>query len=160
MEAQVTTAPAGAMNIPDQIARPDASRNSTVTLLDMVQLSVRIHLDFQRKVDEAWRQSLHDVMSVQPMTGPVGQIFTLRRPLPPEKVINIDPDPEIGELFEVDDHWMRRVSQPQQRFLRVTCGTGRKFVLSVPPWVETALEAQAWTWGLNEGVFMRPEVRT
>ncbi len=159
MEAKVTTAPAGALEIPDQIARDGGGATASVTTFDLVidladvmAESIRIHRQFW---DEIGR-----LANVQPIPGRAAAIFNMRFTPAPEKVLNIDPDPEIGELFEVDDHWLRRVGQPQQRFLRVTCGTGRKFVLSVPPWVETALEAQAWTWGLDEGVFTRPEVRT
>jgi hypothetical protein len=33
--------------------------------------------------------------------------------------------------------------------LRVRCGTGREFVLAVPPTVLSAREANAWTYGLS-----------
>jgi hypothetical protein len=58
------------------------------------------------------------------------------------KTIDIDPDPQIGELLEVD-----LPDAPGERFIRVQCGTGRTFCLNVPPTMKTALEAQAWTWG-------------
>lgn len=71
------------------------------------------------------------------------------------KVINTDGDPEIGELIEVD-----LPDAGKERFLRVLCGTGREFALPVPPEMKTALEAQAWTWGLDKKSFVPPEVRT
>jgi hypothetical protein len=61
------------------------------------------------------------------------------------RVIDTDPDPEIGQLLEVELHGNR------ERFLKVRCGTGREFVLPVPPEMTRALEANAWTYGLNPG---------
>ena len=69
------------------------------------------------------------------------------------KVIDTDPDPEIGQLLEVRLHGNR------ERFLKVRCGTGREFVLPVPPEMTRALEANAWTYGLNPGD-LRLEART
>ena len=63
-------------------------------------------------------------------------------------------DPQIGELVEVDIPDIGR-----ERFLRVTCGTGRRFALPVPPHMTTALESNAWTYGLD-GIELQPEVRT
>ncbi len=71
------------------------------------------------------------------------------------KTIDRDADPEIGELVEVELPQIGR-----EKFLRVTCGTKREFALPVPPSMKTALEAQAWTWGLNTKAFTKPEVRT
>lgn len=65
-----------------------------------------------------------------------------------------DEDPQIGELLSVN-----LPDIGQKKFLRVTCGTGRKFALPVPPEMETALEANAWTWGLEPNQY-KPEVRT
>jgi len=70
------------------------------------------------------------------------------------KVINADPDDEIGTLVEVDIPDIGK-----ERFLRVKCGTGREFALPVPPELTTALDANAWTYGLEAKDFM-PEVRT
>lgn len=70
------------------------------------------------------------------------------------RVIDAD-DPEIGTLVEVS-----LPDSGKERFLRVTCGTKREFALPVPPNMKTALQAQAWTWGLTEKEFNRPEVRT
>jgi len=71
------------------------------------------------------------------------------------KTLDEDGDPEIGSLVEVAIPDVGR-----ERFLRVQCGTGRQFALPVPPNMKTALEAQAWTWGLDESEFVKPEIRT
>jgi hypothetical protein len=71
------------------------------------------------------------------------------------KIIDTDNDPEIGELVEVDIPEIGR-----EKFLRVLCGTGRQFALPVPPEMTTALEAQAWTWGMDGDSFVKPEIRT
>lgn len=71
------------------------------------------------------------------------------------KVVNKDKDLEIGELISVKD-WR---NEHPETFLRVRCGTGRNFVLPVPPNMKTAREANAWTWGLEASEY-NPEVRT
>jgi hypothetical protein len=71
------------------------------------------------------------------------------------KRIDIDPDPQIGELLEVE---MPEVGV--ERFLRVTCGTGRTFALPVPPTVTTALEANAWTYDIPIDLLKQKEHRT
>jgi len=72
------------------------------------------------------------------------------------KTIDRDEDPEIGELLEVNIPEIGR-----ERFLKVLCGTGRTFALPVPPTMKTALEAQAWTFGVEDfRDFLKPEVRT
>lgn len=71
------------------------------------------------------------------------------------KVIDQDDDPEIGTLIEVNIPDIGR-----ERFLKVLCGTKREFALPVPPDMQTALEANAWTWNLNKETFVIPEVRT
>jgi hypothetical protein len=71
------------------------------------------------------------------------------------KTIDRDDDPEIGELLEVSIPDIGR-----ERFLRVTCGTGRQFALPVPPTMKTALEANAWTYDLDGDVLRKLEVRT
>ena len=68
--------------------------------------------------------------------------------------INKDKDPQIGELVEVN-----LPDAGKERFLRVTCGTGRRFALAVPPTCKTALEASNWTYGIDTN-FIKPEVRT
>ena len=69
--------------------------------------------------------------------------------------IDRDGDPEIGELVEV-----MLPDSGRERFLRVRCGTGRNFALPVPPDMESALQAQAWTWGVGPVDFVKPEIRT
>jgi hypothetical protein len=63
-------------------------------------------------------------------------------------------DPEIGELVEV-----QLPAEGSSRLLKVRCGTGRTFVLRVPPFVQSALEANAWTYRMRPYEY-RPEVRT
>ena len=70
-------------------------------------------------------------------------------------VIDADGDPEIGTLVEVV-----LPDRSKERFLRVRCGTGRNFALPVPREMQSAVEAQAWTWGLDKNSFIKPEVRT
>ena len=71
------------------------------------------------------------------------------------KVINEDGDPEIGTLVEVE-----LPDIGKERFLRVLCGTKREFALPVPPEMNTALQANAWTFGMDIKDFVVPEVRT
>jgi hypothetical protein len=71
------------------------------------------------------------------------------------KVIDEDGDPEIGTLVEVDIPEIGK-----EKFLRVLCGTGREFALPVPPNMKTALEANAWTFGLDGKDLLNLEVRT
>ena len=70
------------------------------------------------------------------------------------KTIDKNKDPQIGELLEVD-----LPDSGKERFLKVTCGTGRIFALPVPPDVKTALAANAWTYNLDATEY-QPEVRT
>jgi len=69
--------------------------------------------------------------------------------------IDRDADPMIGELVEVNIPDVGR-----EKFLRVLCGTGRRFALPVPPTMQTALQANAWTFGMDEKTFIPPEIRT
>ena len=62
----------------------------------------------------------------------------------PHTVVDDDPDPEIGTLIRAD----LPGSQGAQ-FLRVRCGTGRTFVLPMPPDVRTAREGNAWSYGID-----------
>ena len=71
------------------------------------------------------------------------------------KMIDRDHDPQIGDLLEVRLPDLERPA----RFLKVKCGTGRDFVIGVPPHIHKALEAQAWVIGLESKDFLRPEVR-
>jgi hypothetical protein len=69
-------------------------------------------------------------------------------------VIDTDDNPEYGQLLEVD---LPEIGT--ERFLKVQCGTGRTFVLPVPPDMTTAREANAWTYGVAANEYT-PEVRT
>lgn len=71
------------------------------------------------------------------------------------KRINKHDNPQVGELVEVT-----LPGSGKERFLRVMCGTGREFALPVPRSMKTAIEAQAWTWGIDANEFQIPEVRT
>jgi hypothetical protein len=71
------------------------------------------------------------------------------------KQIDIDPDPEIGELIEVN-----LPDAPRSRFLRVLCGTGRRFAIPVPDDMPTALAANAWTYDLPVNLLTQKESRT
>ena len=71
------------------------------------------------------------------------------------KSIDKDEDETIGELVEVTLPDIGR-----EKFLRVLCGTGRRFALPVPPNMKTALEANAWTYGVDTQILKSLEVRT
>ena len=71
------------------------------------------------------------------------------------KVIDEDEDPMIGTLLEVN-----LPGVGSEMFLKVLCGTGRTFALPVPPDMKTALEANCWTYGFNQGELRDLEVRT
>ena len=61
------------------------------------------------------------------------------------RIIHQDKDPQIGTLLEADIP-----DSGVERFLKVRCGTGRDFILPVPRDVQTARQANAWTYGLEE----------
>ena len=61
----------------------------------------------------------------------------------------------IGNLVEVDIPQIGR-----EKFLKVVCGTGRQFAIPVPPEMKTALEANAWTFGLTPEELLPLEIRT
>jgi hypothetical protein len=69
------------------------------------------------------------------------------------KVINEDV-PEIGILLEASIP-----DSGKEKFLKVKCGTGRDFVIPVPREMKTALEANAWSYGLPAELY-KPEIRT
>lgn len=54
------------------------------------------------------------------------------------RVIDEDDDPQVGTLVEVS-----LPDAGDERFLRVVCGTGRRFALPVPKTVKSAVEAHA-----------------
>ena len=71
------------------------------------------------------------------------------------KVIDKDNNPMVGTLMEADIP-----DSGIERFLVVECGTGRKgIVLPVSREANTALEANASTWGLKPDQY-KPEVRS
>lgn len=70
-------------------------------------------------------------------------------------VVDEDADPMVGTLLRVD-----LPDVPGSQFLRVRCGTGRDFVLPVPPEVRTAIEAQSWMWDLPAEIYRKLEART
>lgn len=73
-------------------------------------------------------------------------------------IVEQDEDPMIGTLVEVN----LPISEDEsslEKFLMVKCGTGRTFALPVPPDMKTALQANAWTYGLEAHEYS-PEVRT
>ena len=71
------------------------------------------------------------------------------------RVIDEDADEQVGTLLEVEIPDIGT-----ERFLRVTCGTGRQFAIPVPPDMETALAANAWTFNIEPDVLRMLEVRT
>lgn len=70
-------------------------------------------------------------------------------------VIDTDGDPMIGTLLEVNIPDIGK-----EKFLQVLCGTGRTFAIPVPPTMKTALEANAWTFGIDKDLLKNLEVRT
>jgi len=71
-------------------------------------------------------------------------------------VIDQDEDPMIGTLVEVDIPEIGK-----EKFLKVLCGTGREFAIPVPPDMRSALQANAWTYGLKNPEDLRNlEIRT
>ena len=73
----------------------------------------------------------------------------------PNRVIDTDPDPQVGTLMSVD-----LPEAPDSRFVLVRCGTGRDFALPVPQEMKTALQANAWTYGIDPIDLKQLEVRT
>ena len=71
------------------------------------------------------------------------------------ETIDKDDDPMIGELVEVTIPDVGK-----EKFLRVVCGTQRRFALPVPPDMKTALQANAWTFGIDGDALKALEVRT
>jgi len=72
------------------------------------------------------------------------------------KIIDTDDDPLIGTLVEVN-----LPDLGKEKFLKVLCGTGREFAIPVPKNMKTAIQANAWTFGIDDvNSFEIPEVRT
>lgn len=72
----------------------------------------------------------------------------------PTRTVDDHPDPVIGTLIEAD------LPEGSGRFLRVRCGTGRTFVLRCRDDVETALQAQAEIWQIDQSMLKQYGVRT
>jgi hypothetical protein len=70
----------------------------------------------------------------------IGELIEVR--LPPDRKYLEHYDGELGTCYT-------KAEPVPARFLRVRCGTGREFVLSVPLAMRTAREANAWTYGLG-----------
>jgi hypothetical protein len=70
-------------------------------------------------------------------------------------VVDSDYDPHIGTLVDVEIPDVGK-----ERFLKVLCGTGREFAIPVPLDINTALEANAWTFDIDPNLLRELEVRT
>lgn len=70
-------------------------------------------------------------------------------------VVQRDDNPLVGCIMEAELPDVGR-----QRFLHVSCGTGRQFALMVPPDINTAREGQAWLHHDNPNTFILPAMRT
>ena len=76
------------------------------------------------------------------------------------KIIEADPDPEIGTVIELA---LPDLSRPA-RFLRVRCATGRDFALGIPPDLPVRSGftlphcAQAWAAGLDPAEWRKPSI--
>lgn len=73
----------------------------------------------------------------------------------PHREIDRDADPQIGTLLSVD-----LPDAPDSRFILVRCATGRDFALPVPREMQTALAANAWTYGIEPIDLRVLELRT
>jgi hypothetical protein len=72
------------------------------------------------------------------------------------QIIDEDPDPYIGTLLQVQHP---AIGSGKERFLKVLCGTGRTFIIPVAPTMETALQANAASYGIPAELF-KPEGRS
>ena len=70
-------------------------------------------------------------------------------------VVDEHANPMIGTLLDASIG-----GATDTRYLRVMCGTGREFVLRVPSACKTALEAQAWGYGVDTAAIEASEGRT
>ena len=73
----------------------------------------------------------------------------------PHKVIDSDPDPEVGTLISVD-----LPDSLDCRFVKARCATGRQVVYMVGNQHRTALAAYAASYGVTENDIRNLEVRT
>lgn len=85
----------------------------------------------------------------------IGWAEILQEPSLHMRIIDEDPDPQIGSLVEVD-----LPDAPNERFLLVICGTGRVFAIPVPRTCSSALDAQAKCWDVPQDVYAALELRT
>jgi hypothetical protein len=64
------------------------------------------------------------------------------------EVVDQDPDPKVGTLYRI------MLGSSFAKFIKVKDGTMDKhYVLRVPPGMVRAKQANAWTWGLQEGQY-------
>ena len=70
-------------------------------------------------------------------------------------LINKDDNPQIGELWDIDIPDIGRT-----RLLKVQCGTGRTFSFLTDESFNTALEANADTYGVDPDIYKLMEIRT
>lgn len=70
------------------------------------------------------------------------------------RIVDENTNPQIGTLVEVD-----LPDLGTERFLLAECGTKREFAIPVPIEMETAHEANSWSYGLSIEEY-QPEVRT
>jgi hypothetical protein len=94
------------------------------------------------RLDPSYALTWHNVEQRRAAAGIIGWKRVIER-LAPRTIDKAD-DPQIGELLEVNLPHSGAV-----RFLKVRCGTGREFVLSVPRTMRTALQANAWTYDIG-----------
>lgn len=103
-----------------------------------------------KSVDPTLALTLRNAEQARALVEIIGWLPLIERLDP--TVIDEDPNPEIGTLLAVP-----LPNDPEARFLKFRCGTGRTFVRPVSPDVSTAQEAQNWMWQLDD---YAPEVRT
>jgi len=70
------------------------------------------------------------------------------------KTVDVDVNPYVGSLIRAS-----LPNSPDSTFLKVLCATGREFVLPVPAEMQTAREANAWTYDMKPEDY-ELEVRT
>lgn len=70
------------------------------------------------------------------------------------KLVDADGDPQIGTLYEGQIPGAKKCG-----FLKVECGTGREFVIPVPPGMPSAIAAQAWIQNVPASKWIKPEAR-
>jgi hypothetical protein len=71
------------------------------------------------------------------------------------RVIDTDPDPIVGTLYECD-----LPDAPKTRIIKYRCGTGREFADIAPAGIDTALGCQAWAYRVEPELFRQYQRRT